>query len=174
MNKIKEKFSNELKDYKSTLKLTSYDKVHQEYLCRDNQLEVFNFDKYIDNVVYRGQDNPHSPDAIYLGINKIYFIEFKNSPYSNIKEKKIKKKFLNGVNEIKKILHNCNYEHINFIFCVVYKNQKKSPYFNPSSIESNIVKFGLNTENKKLDNFYNYIITQDVNYYKDNFKQLKC
>lgn len=61
-----------------------------------------------------------------------------------------------------------------FIFCVVFEDQKRSRFFNSRYIEANSIKFGLEELNKEFDNFYDEIITQDVDFYKSNFINLAC
>jgi hypothetical protein len=160
--------------YTQTLNNTSYDKMNNVYLCADKTLQpVYNFDEYVkDN---NGNNSlPASPDAIYLGKNKFYFIEFKNSPIGNIKSDNIKNKFNSGTKILKRILKDYLPQNdFKFIFCVVYK-PIKTKYFNYNHIESNIVRFGLPEENKINDNFYNEIITENVIFYKNNFKILTC
>jgi hypothetical protein len=160
-------------EYLDTLKNTSYDFTNDVYLCTDETLEpVYNFDKYVlDN---RNAPLPASPDAIYLGTNKFYFVEFKNSPLTNISAQNIKNKFNSGTNILKDILLDyLPQDNFKFIFCVVYK-PAESRYFNPTPIESNIIRFGLDEENENNDDFYDTIITRDVNFYKNNFSILRC
>jgi hypothetical protein len=168
-NHLQETFT----EYLDTLKNTSHDDKNDVYLCTDETLEpVYNFDEYIK--INNNSPLPASPDAIYLGTKFFYFIEFKNSPLSNIKKKKIKDKFNSGTNILKDILLDYLPQYnFQFIFCVVYK-PAESRYFNPTPIESNIIRFGLDEENKNNDNFYNKIITEDLNFYMNNFSMLRC
>jgi hypothetical protein len=155
--------------YTQTLKNTSYDSKNNVYLCADETLQpVYNFDEYVkDN--NNNSSLPSSPDAIYLGKNKFYFIEFKNSSLRNINNNNIRKKFNCGTKILKRILLNhLPQDNFKFIFCVVYKySEVNYKYFNSEHIESNSVRFGLAEENIKNDSFYNEIITENVNFYKN-------
>ena len=50
----------------------------------------------------------------------------------------------------------------------------KNVYDFDEYIESNSIKFGLQELNKEYGNFYDEIITRDINFYKKEFKNLKC
>lgn len=160
-------------EHKSSLMQTSFDSKNEKFLCQDKQTSpVYDFDDYvkINNV----SPLPASPDAIYLGDKKFYFVEFKNSPLANIKIDNIQNKFRSGT----RILADLLQEHIpqddfKFLFCVVYQSPEVK-YFNPMHIESNIIRFGLEEINEEHGNFYNKIITNDVEFYKKNFTILKC
>ncbi|WP_289391528.1 hypothetical protein, partial [Acinetobacter nosocomialis] len=56
---------------------------------------------------------------------------------------------------------------------VVYK-KPRARYFNPYAIESNIPKFGLEEKNEELGHFYSKIITEPVEFYKEEFAELDC
>lgn len=163
-----------LSDYKSTLKETSLDDRGGQvsnYLCQDITTEVFNFDKYVQNEI--GHPFRASPDAIYVESNKIYFVEFKNQPLKNIKGENIKNKFNCGTQILKDLLKDFLPSEVEFYFCIVYKAPQYN-LFNSSHIISNVAKFGLEKENQNNGNFYSKIITQNVDFYKKVFKQLKC
>jgi len=173
MNKynLKDFLENKLQNYKSTFRDTSFDNKNNRYLCQDNQTKVYDFDKYILKNYIK---TPASPDAIYIGDKKFYFVEFKNSIPSNIKTSNIQNKFISGTKILQNLLKEFTPRDNKFIFCVVYKSTISQPkYFNSYHIEANITKFGLEEENKKLNNFYDSIITEDIEYYKNNFK-LHC
>ena len=75
-----EKFSS----YISTLKDTSFDSENSIYLCNDTSTSnVYDFDKYVKSN-FDTSRLPSSPDAIYLGNKKLYFIEFKNQIPSDV------------------------------------------------------------------------------------------
>ncbi len=171
---LKEFLENKLKEYKSTFKNTSYDDSNNRYLCSDETiLDVYNFDSYIKNN-FDNSKLPSSPDAIYLGNKKLYFIEFKHQKSSAIDSSNIKAKFEKGTTILKEMIKEFVPKDNKFIFCVVFENEKKSKYFNSSHIESNSVKFGLQDLNKNIDSFYDEIITRDLDFYKENFQNLKC
>lgn len=160
-------------EYKSTLRDTSLDSHNGVYMCNDTATpNVYNFDEYVkDN--FCSSKLPASPDAIYIGDKKLYFIEFKNQIPSAIDSLEIKTKFEKGTNILKEILNAFIPRDVEYIFCVVHKNTA-SRYFNPTHIESNIIRFGLKEKNTELGNFYNNIITEDVEYYKSKFIGLVC
>lgn len=176
MNKycIKEFLSNTLESHESTLKETSFDKTNNEYLCEDEKLRViYDFDSYVRQN-FDQRLLPASPDAIYVGNKKLYFIEFKNQNPSDIDKSQMKRKFESGTKILKEELLNgfCP-KDVEYIFCVVYK-KPRARYFNPYAIESNIPKFGLEEKNEELGHFYSKIITEPVEFYKEEFAELDC
>lgn len=166
---LDEKFSS----YVSTLKETSFDSENSIYLCNDvSTRNVYNFDKYV-KTNFDTSRLPSSPDAIYLGNKKLYFIEFKNQIPSSITSSEIKSKFEKGTAILKEILEEFTPRDVEYIFCVVFRNSG-TRYFNPSHIESNITRFGLKEKNQELGSFYSEIITENVQFYKSNFSSLNC
>ena len=171
---LKEFLENKLKKYQSTFKNTSYDDTNNRYLCNDETtLNVYDFDKYIKENFDKSK-LPSSPDAIYLENKRFYFVEFKYQKASYIEPKEIKSKFEKGTNILKDMLKKFTPKDNIFIFCVVFENQKRSRYFDSRHIETSSIKFGLDELNKNLGSFYDNIITQDINFYKNNFKKLAC
>lgn len=168
-----------LSEFKSTFEKTSLDTAKQEYLCQDSLHSVYNFDAYV-KASFPNNNLPSSPDAIYVGIKKVYFVEFKNSRPEDIDNKSIRDKFNRGTEVLQGLLKDFTPKDVRFIFCVVYRSSKStskndSPlYFNSSLVEKNIVKFGLEEENSKFNNFYSHILTNDVDFYKETFKNLTC
>lgn len=162
-----------LQPYASSLHATSYDTANQQHLCQDELTpNVYDFDAYVKN------NHPHhrlpaSPDAIFLGTKKLYFIEFKNQLPENIDNTQLKAKFASGTNILKTLLTEFIPRDVEYIFCVVYQT-KRSRYFNPEHIESNITRFGLDKKNVELGGFYSTIIAENVDFYKNNFQQLEC
>ena len=80
MNKYKlEDFLKDvLAKHQSTFKVTSYDIKNNHYLCSDTVTNpVFDFDSYVE-ANFEHRKLPASPDAIYIGDKKLYFVEFKN------------------------------------------------------------------------------------------------
>lgn len=176
MNKysLKEFLEKKLEKYSSTLKNTSFDDTNERYLCTDESTKnVYDFDEYIEENFDKSK-LPASPDAIFIGDKKLYFIEFKYQRASCIDSKEIKSKFEKGTTILKGILENFLPKDNQFIFCVVFENQQKSRFFDSRHIESNSIKFGLQELNKEYGNFYDEIITRDVNFYKENFHSLVC
>jgi len=164
------------KDYikcKSTLKSTSLDDRNSSaayYLCDDEKLDVFDFDSIKDMV----DEKSKSPDAIYIKDKNIYVIEFKNQNPCNISCFSLKEKFKFSVDFFNSIIKNL--KDYTFIVCLVYKNQSKvkdSQRYR-HRVQKNAC-CNLHDANKNdYNNFFSNIITQDVNYYKTNFKELRC
>jgi hypothetical protein len=157
----------------SNLKNTSFDKQNNFYLCNDeNTPDVFDFDEYVNKNF--SHPTPASPDAICIGRNKIYFIEFKNQYASAIKKEKIKKKFQNGTRILKSLLSQCEIKDCLYIFCVVYKNRPRERYFQSSHIEEGVVRYGLAELNAEFSRFYDDVKTESVGFYVRNFEGLQC
>lgn len=74
---------------KSTLKKTSYDKDGKEYLLEDER-EVIDFDEVSKQIAQqiRLGNKARSCDALYIGTEYIYLIEFKNRKLSDLKRSK--------------------------------------------------------------------------------------
>ena len=158
---------------KSTLKLTSLDdrKPNIEYyLCDDEKLEVFDFDDIKDIV----DKDSKSPDAIYIRDKIFYIVEFKNQNPCDIECTDLKEKFTFAIKFFKNMVKNI--EDYKFIICLVYKNQGE--HKNTQRYKQGIGKKACctleDTNKNEYNNFYTHIITKDVNFYKKNFKELKC
>lgn len=175
MNKynIKEFLHETLKNHLSSLHKTSFDSDNQEYLCNDKTTaNVYDFDSYVASKS-SGIKLPASPDAILVGDKKLYFIEFKNQIPSKIDKENMRNKFKAGTAILKDLLKDFTPKDVKFVFCIVHKSEYKR-FFNSSYIEALPARFGLEEENKKSDNFYSEIIGENIDYYKNKFKQLKC
>lgn len=175
MNKynLREFMDKKFSSYISTLKNTSFDSENGVHLCSDTSTSnVYDFDKYVREHFDRSR-LPSSPDAIYLGQKKLYFVEFKNQIPSAITSSEIKSKFEKGTLILKEILKDFTPRDVEYIFCVVFKNNS-TRYFNSNHIESNITRFGLEKKNEELDLFYDEIITENVEFYKNSFSSLNC
>jgi len=170
---LKDILESDYSDCKSSLKRSSLDDrdsnvVH--YLCADEKLEVFDFDLIKDKVA----SEQKSPDAIYIKAKKIYIVEFKNQNPCDINCKDLQEKFQFAVefftNLIKNIL---DYQ---FIICLAYKNQgqhKQSQRYKQGLRK--VACCNLDDANKNdYHRFYSHVITQDINFYKNNFKELAC
>lgn len=119
------------KNYKDTLKNTSFDRHNGEYLCQSDK-EVINFDKLVG-------DDSKSFDALYFKDNQakdVYCIEFKNQKPSKIKKKKkvkkdkteekkedLKYKFVEGMKFLEECFkkENLQVKEYQFYFYVVVK-----------------------------------------------------
>lgn len=171
---LKEFLGDKLKNYNSNFKNTSYDDYNDRYLCSDEiTSNVYNFDSYIKEN-YDNSKLPSSPDAIYIGNKNLYFVEFKYQKASDIDSKEIKSKFEKGTNILKDLLKDFTPKDNTFVFCVVFENQRRSRYFDSRHIEANSIRFGLDELNKNLGSFYDSIITEEVDTYKEKFKNLAC
>lgn len=164
----------ELAGCQSSLKETSYDDRNKEYLCMDKTLsDVYDFDRYIDKITDRKVKKPASPDAIYIGDKKLYFIEFKNQFRGSINTKKIKEKFNRGTQVLIELLQDFKPRDCKYIFCVVFKAEQSRHQYQ-KYLSSRVVHFELEQLNEELSGFYDKVITQDVNYYINSFKELAC
>ncbi len=158
-------FKVKFKNYISSLKSTSYDEEHKEYLCNDESQKVFNFDLIIKDMY--PQKQPASYDALLIQDKNIYCIEFKNEKYSNINKIKVHKKLINGkdvLNDIFTTNHIPSNEY-NFIFCVAYKNTEARWR---RGIEKNTIQFELEQYKGK---YFDEIYTNDVQYFTNEYKK---
>ena len=160
-------------DCKSTLKLTSLDDNHtnvEYYLCHDEKLDVFDFDEIKDKM----DKDKKSPDAIYIKEKTIYIVEFKNQDPCDISCIDLREKFTFAIKFFNDTIQNI--KDYSFIICLVYKNQgnhKQSQRYK-QGIGKRACCTLEDTNKNEYNNFYSYIITQDTNFYKTNFKELKC
>ncbi len=184
-----------LEGCQSTFKKTSVDnsdKNNLKYLCHDDDetKKVYNFDSYVKKQ-YPNSNRPSSPDAIYIGKNKLYLVEFKNVGGKTLENSKdidrIKSKFESGTKILQELLKEYNLTDCKKYFCVVYnkskqKNQKsKYDFFNVGDAIEQIVNEetfnnSLDHELSKLNSngFYNSILVRDVDFYKKEFIDLSC
>lgn len=175
MNKysIRDHLAQELGKFLSTFKATSFDDANNEYLCSDEVTgEVYNFDDYVrDKKIY---PIPASPDAIYTGNKDIYFVEFKNQRASDICTQQMQRKFESGTEILKSLLENFTARDCRYHFCVVMKNQAKPPFMDYRHIEKSVVKFGLEELNAQMGGFYDNVVTENLDFYTQKFKDLRC
>lgn len=175
---LKEHLEQSLKGYKTTLKAASLDSENGEHLCADESVEVYDFDRYVGErqkaaakeEKYR---TPASPDAIYVGEKHLYSIEFKNQKRADIDRSRIKAKFEDGTAQLRELLNGFAPTDCKYYFCVVHKGES-SKFAYAREIESRTIRFGLEELNQSEGRFYDRVITQDVDFYKENFAQLKC
>jgi len=175
MNKynVRNYLSQKLRGFASTFKATSFDNANGEYLCNDQVTgEVYDFDAY---VLHCGiQPIPASPDAIYTGSKDIYFVEFKNQRASDIDKAQMQRKFESGTMILKSLLENFTARDCRYHFCVVMKNQPRPRFMDYRHIEKNVVRFGLEELNEKMGRFYDNIVTENLDFYVEEFKELRC
>jgi len=149
-----------------SLKETSRDKEHNEYLCQSS-MEVYDFDCIVKKLY--PQKQPSSYDSLIVDEKgkMVYCIEFKNQIPSQINNANIKKKLTNG----KEVLDNiCKKENIQkkdyqFIYCVVHK-PAHNRYGNP--LVDRETKFELKAY---IGTHFDKIITNDINFFKNEFRK---
>lgn len=176
MNKynLREYLHKELGPYQSSLYETSFDKENNEHLCSDKEASnVYDFDQYVA-ATCDPKKLPASPDTIFIGHKNLYFVEFKNQRANKIDSAEIKRKFSKGTEILQNLLNVFTPRDCKYHFCVVFRAEKAPKYFNPRPIEQNAVRFGLEEINIKYDRFYDQIITEDISFFKKEFKQLHC
>lgn len=175
MNKysLKAHLAQELGPFVSTFKATSFDETNGEHLCRDETTaEVYDFDAYVRN---RGENPiPASPDAIHTGSKDLYFVEFKNQRISDIDKTQMQRKFEAGTKILKELLQDFSSRDCRYHFCVVMKNQPRSRFMDFRHIEQNAIRFGLDELNEKLGGFYDHVVTESLDFYVKEFKELTC
>lgn len=173
MADIKSIFKSKFKDFQSTLKDTSFDKIKTEYLCNDESQKVFDFDSIIKKTYPKKQ--PASYDALLLDDNNIFCIEFKNERYSDVDKKQLHLKLTNSKKAMDDIFleNNINKKEYKFVFCVAYKNTRTRWQ---RGIEKNTVQFDLEQYKGK---YFDEIYTNDVRFFTNEYKKyfqkaLKC
>lgn len=175
MNKysLRQHLAQELGSHLSTFKKTSLDDANNVHLCSDEAtVEVYDFDAYVRA---RGAyPIPASPDAIHAGSKDLYFVEFKNQRISDIDTAQMQRKFAAGTEILKELLEDFSPMDCRYHFCVVLKNQPRSRYMDSRHIEKNVVGFGLDKLNNELGGFYDHVVTESLDFYVDQFKELKC
>lgn len=175
MNKysLREHLQQELKPFASTLKATSYDKTNQEYVCKDEATpEVYDFDAYVKERCEHPV--PASPDAIHIGSKDLYFVEFKNQRAADVDNEQMQRKFQSGTDILKGLLREFSARDCQYHFCVVLKNQKRPRYMDFRHLEKSAIKFGLAELNQQMGDFYDHVVTESLDFYVDEFKELQC
>ncbi|CAM5201405.1 hypothetical protein OURE66S_00490 [Oligella ureolytica] len=174
MNKYKlEDFLKDvLAKHQSTFKVTSYDIKNNHYLCSDTVTNpVFDFDSYVE-ANFEHRKLPASPDAIYIGDKKLYFVEFKNQKAKDIDPIQMKSKFTSGTTILQDLLKDFTARDNQYYFCVVHKDNETNNWY--KNVEVNVPKFDLAELNDELGGFYDKIFTRELQFYKDNFPHLRC
>lgn len=175
MNKysLKEHLREELAPFVSTFKATSYDEENKQHLCSDASTpHVYDFDTYVKERCHH--PTPASPDAIHVGGKDLYFVEFKNQFPGTVDKEGIQRKFQAGTSILKNLLQGFSAKDCQYHFCVVFKDQPKPRYMDFRHVEKNVVKFGLGELNRQLGNFYDHVVTESLDFYVKEFKELKC
>ncbi len=168
---LKQHLAQELGPFSSTFKDTSFDSANKKYLCNDEVTGgVYDFDAYVRA---RGMSPiPASPDAIYTGSKDLYFVEFKNQSAPDTAQ--MQRKFERGTEILKELLQDFSAKDCRYHFCVVMKNLSKPRFMDSRHIEQNVVRFGLNELNQKLGGFYDHVVTESLDFYLKEFKELQC
>lgn len=162
-----------LEPFASTLKDTSFDTANQQYLCNDQlTADVYDFDRYVKERC--PHPVPASPDAIHIGHNHVYFVEFKNAAAVQVDGEQMRSKFEAGTYILKNLLQAFKSSGCQYHFCVVLKNQTRPRWMDFRHVESSKVKFGLQELNQRLGNFYDTVVTEGLDFYVRNFTQLRC
>jgi len=155
----------------STFKETSFDDNNQKYLCTDESQAVINFDKLIEAIYPNSNGRPKSFDAVYVYMNKIFCIEFKNQKPSQIESADIREKLTAGKGELDTLLKSLNIQtnHYDFAYCVAYKKCTEPCDRYKCGIDKGKVLFGL--EQYKQQGFIKEIFTENVEYFTKEFKK---
>lgn len=175
MNKysLRQHLAQELGVHLSTFKATSFDDANNVHLCSDETTgEVYDFDAYVR--ARCADPIPASPDAIHTGSKDLYFVEFKNQRSSDIDKAQMQRKFEAGTEILKELLQDFSARDCRYHFCVVMNNQPRARYMDFGHIERNIVRFGLDELNQKLGGFYDHVVTESLDFYIEQFKELQC
>lgn len=153
-------------DCTESLKETSKDKEHNEYLCQSS-MEVYDFDCIVKKLYPSKQ--PSSYDSLIIDEDKkmVYYIEFKNQIPSQINNANIKKKLTNGKDVLDNICSNDNVQKkdYQFIYCVVHK-AVQNRYDNP--LVDRETKFELKAYK---GSHFDKIVTNDINFFKNEFRK---
>lgn len=175
MNKysLKAHLQAKLEPFASTFKATSYDEENKQHLCSDASTpNVYDFDAYVQECC--AHPIPASPDAIHVGTKDLYFVEFKNQLPGAVDKERIQRKFQAGTVILKDLLQEFSARDCQYHFCVVFKNQPKPRYMDFRHIENNVVKFGLGELNRQMGGFYDHVVTESLDFYLKEFKELRC
>ncbi len=167
------RFIKEFNYYKSNFKETSLDNNKNVYLCNDTSQEVINFDKLIKDLYPDSNKRPKSFDAIYIYKNLIFCVEFKNQKPSDIDNKEVREKILNGIEELIKLFIQLNIQKNDyyFIYCVVYKDCNMPYDSYKCGIEKGKIRFELE-DLVKNSPFLAKIYTDSVSFFTKEFKKL--
>jgi len=165
--------------YISTFKKTSFDSDNKEYLCYDETQNVIDFDKIIEEKYPDSNIRPKSFDAIYIHNRYVFCVEFKNQKFSQINNKDIQKKLVDGKEELTDIFASLNIpvREYNFIYCVAYKKTLEPLDRYKCGVAKGSIQFGL--EQYKTRGFVKDVFTNNVDFFTQQFikqlnKELEC
>jgi len=152
---------NTVDKWKDTIKNISMDDDHPMI---NSQMEVYSFDKvkewYVTNKIPKVNPHPKSNDALYIGENESFFIEFKNGKIDNAVNFEINKKIYDSLfilfdmedwydskhNRINSISY--TRENMNYILVYNQENYAKTE-------ETRLTTEGINRQKKRLTNSKN-------------------
>lgn len=152
-------------NYSSTLKQTSFDSNNELYLCKDESVEVYDFDAIVKNLY--PSNRPSSYDALIIDNKRIFCIEFKNEKYSDVNNQKVEKKLKNGKDTLTDIFNKYNIplKEYTFMYCVAYRSTATRWR---RGISKNIIQFGLEQFKPK---YFNEIYTNDIQFFTNEYKK---
>lgn len=113
-----------------TLHKCSEDDDHGVFLVQNQDIPVYDFDEIKVQLVkskeFIGCDSLTSPDTLYFNSkSEIFFIEFKNSSYTNIDKPKLRAKLYEAIILLK---HKFKFTEINKItYIIVHKDSDRKP-----------------------------------------------
>ena len=158
-----------LLSHASTFKATSYDEDNKEHLCQDESTHnVYDFDAYVA-ATHPKSELPASPDAVYIGDKNLYFVEFKNQPARNINKDQIRRKFCSGTKILQSMLQGFTPRDCTYIFCVAFKSTSQPKYFDSRHFQQTSSRFELDVLNEEHGRFYDQIITEDIDFFRNKF-----
>lgn len=106
----------------------------KEYLVQNRDIKVYNFDNVMEDLIkdkdFMRCSVPCSPDTLYMDSdNNLYFIEFKNSHFNDIKKYHLRAKLCEALLMLK-LRFNLSEDNVNEItYIVVHKKNPKNPAF---------------------------------------------
>jgi len=166
MAKFEDILNNHFQNCFTSLKITSYDKENNVYMCQSKK-QVIDFDNMTKKMNPKKQ--PSSPDALWSDeqLNQIYSVEFKNQDKAKVKNKKVQKKAEDGRKSLDDIclVNDVSLNNYTLIYCVVYKsNPNKREYRNRYDTTS--IHFGL----EKFEGIYfDKIVTNNIDFFTKLF-----
>ena len=164
-------FYQEYNSFMSTFKETSLDSDNNFYLCKDESIEVINFDAIIENIYPDSNLRPKSFDTLYFDKtnNHIYLIEFKNQRKPDKLE--IEEKLTDGKKEFDLLLNKLNISKnsYKFVFCLVYNKYIPKEERHKRGLFKSITFEFLNKY--KESSLVHDIYTENVSFFTTQFKK---
>lgn len=146
-------FNSNFENYKKSLKDISLDSANKISLCNYASPLFFSFDDIVKNKTHF-KKTPKTFDTFVFFGNKLFCIEFKNSPPENITEKDVQDKAVEGLLSLFFILckNNINIGNYKKYYFTIFKTSSSSEYMKRRTQ----IKFGLD---KFKGKFYDDILT---------------